>query len=193
MGGLEHSVPISLSRFTQMLNPQQEGGYDRLPPGTRYVAESSAKRTVKLLIEFPPAKRLIKVQHDYSVRGGIKCDVAGVALPGGVFVFDLMKSGDTYTINGSRLFGVAKTIADTTDRLYRFPLPNLGHGDARICWGGNSVHYAYAGLAAIEGAAKVYFESNFNDHWFYKDSVSAAFDWEGQDVRAVELFFQKLA
>lgn len=185
--------PIGLARIRQMLNSQEEYGFSRLPAGTRYVAENSAKRVIKLLMEFPPMKRTINVGFKDGHRAGFKTHVDNVALPGGVFVFDVARKGDEYTIQNSKLFAVATTISDTKDRLYRFPLSNLGHHDGRICWGDNRISGPYLNLAAVEGACVTYFNGYSNNHWFHRDCVSNKFEWGGISLDHIELFLKKLA
>lgn len=190
--GKTHSQPISLACLNGLLSPKKEFGYRHLPAGCRMVVEKPASKMVQIVVEFPAGRRKVKVKHDPGVYSGSAHEIEGVALPGGICVIDLYDKNPSYTVSQMRVFGLANTLSGTSDILYRYPVPNLDRSYGSVCWGGNRFE-TYMNLAAAEGLVLKFFESQFNNHLFYRDTLSENFQWGSLDINAVHEFFKKLA
>lgn len=161
-----------------------------LPPNTRYYKKQGQR--VGILVEVPYHSRTIFVKHDGSSKQIILEDVP---MPAGLFAYDVtLRANGNLTLTRGILFAMKRQgMVDFDTPLFRYPAPNINTGGG-ICWGHDAgkLFANIKTLSALEGAARAYFRTNFNDHMWDKSAVTRDFPWGNINYRLVEDYFQKV-
>jgi len=188
-GGQTHNRAVSFSEVLGLLGEATSFDTGLLPPGTRYFWHKGNKAV--LVVEVPSHRRTLLVKHDYS---SITHTIENVPLPNTIFIFKIVKSIGTYSISQIQLHAGKRGIElDAETPLFEYPTPNVEGG--RICWGyDGKVLNGLKHLSGIEGAVRAFYRTNFNDHIWYKDSLSKEFPFIKEfSWKKIEKYFNILA
>lgn len=177
-------LKVNPDEVLEIINQGAAFSTELLPAGTRYFKRTGNRYA--LALEFPPHKREIKFYGRESIKD--------VPLPGGLFLANVNYTNKHFRLNSYNLFAFAgKQITDGTEKLYRFPTPNLDTG-GYICWGSSLKTFDFPKLNGLSDFIRIFLGSEFNDHMTETKMLNDKFDWSGiNPIIGAYQYFSKLA